>query len=220
MVSFDTKPICLVCNGLSIDGLTHPRCRGKYVIDGSFCAIAYKRVVKRLVYTFKYQPYVSSLGDFLADFMYESIIQQENLSKVLQTHPVLISVPLSSKKLQKRGYNQSQILADKLGKKLGLEVVDCLSRNKETKPQYGLKREERIANIKGAFGFKTNVIPNLFRDLFQEKMLNQVQHDKVSRSAFLVDDILTTGTTLLEAGNVLKRNGFGKVYGICLARDE
>ena len=81
-----------------------------------------------------------------------------------------------------------------------MEVLNLLKRTKETKPQYGLKREERIQNMRSAFG-----------------VVNDVQKRK--GTALLVDDIVTTGSTLLEAANVLKRNGFEKVYGIVLAQD-
>lgn len=120
--------------------------------------------------------------------------------KSLQGNPVFIPIPLSHTKLRKRGYNHAEILAKNLGKRFGLGVQNVLKRVKETKPQYGLKREERIRNIRGAFGIKN------------------IKKTK-SKVAFLVDDIVTTGSTLVEAANVLKRNGFTKVYGVILAQD-
>lgn len=136
--------------------------------------------------------------------MYESMIQQERLVGVLQTQPVLISVPLSKGKLRKRGHNQATILAEKFAKKFKFRVYDCLERTKETKPQFGLSKEERKENMKEAFGIKS-------KELCRKENV---------QNAFLIDDVLTTGSTLLEAARVLKRNGFQKIYGICLARDE
>src|SRR5882762_4058758 len=76
-LSFDSQQLCLVCNGNSLDGFTHPACQGRYHIDGAFCGLTYKYVMKKLIYTFKYQPYLTDLGEFLTPFLYEGLIQQE-----------------------------------------------------------------------------------------------------------------------------------------------
>ena len=67
-ISFDVERMCLICNRAAIDGITHPSCRGKYVIDGSIASIAYKRLAKRLIYAFKYKQYLSDLQQKLNDF--------------------------------------------------------------------------------------------------------------------------------------------------------
>lgn len=219
-ISFDVQNICLVCNGGSIDGLTHPGCKSRYAIDGAFCGIVYKGVVKKLIYQMKYQPYISHLADLASTLLYESLIQQEMFNQALKTDPIIIPIPLSRKKQRERGYNQSQLLGNYLSKQLGLELKECLIRTKETKPQFGLKKEERKENMKGAFEFKNAVISNEVRDPHGISLLRQAQDRNDKLSAFLVDDVLTTGSTLLEAANVLKRNGYTKVWGICLARDQ
>lgn len=203
-LSFIVNPKCLVCNKPSFDGLTHPKCRGKYTVDGYFAALNYKGVLKKLVYQFKYAPYLTDLQTVLGDLLFEQIIQEELFNKVLQKNPILVPIPLSHAKLRKRGYNHAEILAKNLGKRFGLSVENVLQRVKQTKPQYGLKREERTRNIKGAF------------EIVQSSLL-KVESKK--RPIFLVDDIVTTGSTLLEAANVLKRNGFKSVYGVILAQD-
>lgn len=246
-LSFEVKHICLVCNGWSIDGLTHPGCMGKYSIDGAFCGLVYNRVMKRLIYVFKYEPYVSDLGKFLTQLLYEGLIQQEHLVKISQKYtPIFIPVPLSAKKFNKRGYNQAKILAKGLANIFHAEMIDCLERITDTKPQFGLKREERKVNMKGAFKMKKFEIRNSKHETnSNDRNLNDknkiqnrkgfepsnfgnlnivsdfdIRYSDLSPSAFLVDDLLTTGTTLLEAANVLKRNGFKNVWGLCLARDQ
>ncbi len=176
-----------MCGKSSFDGITHPSCQKKYSIDGSFCGVVYKGVMKKLLYQFKYQPYLSGLKEFLGDMLYESLIQQELFQKVLTTKPMIIPIPLSKKRLRERGYNQAELLAKELG------------RQKETKPQYGLKKDERAENMKEAFVFLGS---------------------KEKGTAFVIDDILTTGSTLAEAAHVLKKAGFEKVWGIALARDQ
>lgn len=203
-LSFVVSPKCLVCGKQSFNGMTHPKCKGKYTIDGYFAAVNYKGILKRLIYQFKYSPYITDLKTVLGDLLYEQLIQDELFHKIVQQQPVFVPVPLSKTKLRKRGYNHAEILAQNLGKRFGLEVQNVLERVKETKPQYGLKKEERVENMKGAF----EVVENSLFGVYGKET-----------TALLVDDIVTTGSTLLEAANVLKRNGFRKVYGVVLAQD-
>lgn len=199
-LSFDFAMICLVCNKNSFDGLTHPGCKSKYAIDGAFCGVAYKGVAKKLIYSFKYKPYLADLKKSLVELFYESLIQQEIFQKAYKTKPVLVPIPLHAKRLQKRGYNHAKLLAEGLSEKLKLPVVEVLQRTRETKSQFGLKLKDRRENLKNAFIFNSEckiIYPNIF----------------------LVDDILTTGSTLLEAARILKKNGAKRVWGLILARD-
>lgn len=189
---------------------------GKYTIDGLFAGVVYKGIIKRLLYQFKYSPFLTDLQTVLTDVLYEELIQDEIFAKVLLARPILVPIPLSRSKLRKRGYNQSEILAKNLGKRFGLSVENLLIRTKETKPQYGLKREERIENMKGAFSVRKTQME--LRS--PENQKNQkTRKSEYLRLALLVDDVVTTGSTFREAANVLKRNGFGKVYGVALAQD-
>jgi ComF family protein len=204
LISYTIAPRCLICQKLSLGGLTHPVCTTKYSIDGCFSGVAYKGVVKKLLYTFKYKPYLSNLEGFLGTLLYESLIQNEAYIQILSVHdPIFIPIPLSPQKFRQRGYNQAKLLAKELAKQTSGEVIEVLQRTRTTKPQYGLSREEREKNIKGAFEFNAK---------------GKMQKAKV-RNIFLVDDVVTTGSTLVEAANVLKRNGVEKVWGITLAQD-
>lgn len=216
-VSFDVHHLCLVCGKAAIGGLTHPGCVGKYAIDGAFCGLVYNQVVKKLIFSFKYKPYVSSLNQTLLELLYEALIQQEPFIQALESKPLVIPIPLSRQRLRQRGYNQTALLAQDLAKKLNLSFVDCLVRTKDTLPQFGLKREERIKNISGAFGIKKSVI--LGSEATPESK-KEADASITIKSAFLVDDVLTTGTTLLEASKILKHAGFSQVWGISLSRDQ
>lgn len=190
-----------MCNRQSIDGLTHPGCRTRYSIDGVFTALVYKGVVKKLLYTFKYQPFLTDLQTVLSDLFYESLIQKELFYNiVLSKNIVFVPIPLHPAKLRKRGYNQAELLATSLGKKFEREVILALRREKQTKPQFGLLKKDRQENIKGAF-----VISGKFADKIKDKQV------------ILVDDLVTSGVTLVEAANVLKRAGARKVFAAVLA---
>lgn len=201
LLSFDAPSVCLICNRGSLDGLTHPACRGRYTIDGLYSALVYKGVVKRLIYQFKYKPYVTDLASVLGDLFYESLIQQEGFMRILQTKPIFVSIPLHSSRFKSRGYNHAQILTRQLTERFSLRNVELLKRVKKTVSQFGLNREERKENISGAFALTPNI-------------------SKISKysNIILVDDIVTTGTTMQEAAKVLKIAGVQKVWGVALAK--
>ena len=134
--------------------------------------------------------------------MYEGLIQKELFIKTIE-QPVmaLVPIPLYKAKLRKRGYNQSKLLALGLSKKFNVPTVDMLIRVKNTPSQVGLERKKRIENITNAFSIAPNILTSKYLNIF------------------LVDDVLTTGSTFLEAAKVLKRNGVKRVWGIALSRD-
>lgn len=191
----------MVCQKQAIFGYTHPGCQTKYSIDGVFSSVVYAGVVKKLVYKFKYKPYLTDLTGLLTDLFYEGIIQKEAFMKALKSETILIPIPLHTTKMKKRGYNQSMLLAKGIGDKFGISVVDGLDRVKNTKTQVGLSQPERQENIKDAFALK-------------KQFLSQIKNQK---QVFLIDDVSTSGATLREAAKILKRAGVEKVWGITLA---
>ena len=203
-LSFDTKPRCLVCGLSCLDGFTHPKCRRRHEIDGVFSSIAYKGVAKKLLYVFKYKPHVTVIQNLLGDLFYEGLIQNESFMSTIEQYSKTITfvpIPLHSLKLKSRGYNQSEILATELAKRFDLPVKNLLQRTKKTESQYGLKKEERKDNITGAFSLSPNILVSQYPNIF------------------VVDDILTTGATLFEAGRVLKKAGAKQVWGLTFAQD-
>ena len=198
-LSFDAKSLCLLCNNPTFNNLTHPRCRRKYGIDGCFSALSYNKTVQKLIFNFKYKPYLTDLKTVLADLFYESIIQNENfMAQIAKGEWVFVPIPLFSGKLKKRGYNQSEILAKNLSRKFEIPVQNLLERTRDTKNQFKLSKIEREENMKSAFKLKSEL---------------------KAHNIFLIDDIVTTGSTLKEAASILKRNGANKVFGLTLARD-
>lgn len=111
---------------------------------------------------------------------------------------VIIPVPLHPKRLANRGYNQALELARLLGERflIPLDSHSC-SRNRETPPQTDLERRERQRNLRGAF----SVIEGF-----------SAEH------VALVDDVVTTGSTLSELARVLKQNGVKRVDAWAVAR--
>jgi ComF family protein len=113
-----------------------------------------------------------------------------------------VPVPLHWKKKQERGFNQSELMAKKICRKLSLPIsINNLHRVKNTLSQTQLSRLQRQKNVNDAFKVKNP-------DLFLEK------------NVLLVDDVLTTGITASECARNLKNAGAKKVYLLALARSR
>ena len=111
---------------------------------------------------------------------------------------VAVPVPLHKEKLAQRGFNQSQLIFQKPLADYGIAMEDWLIRTKATKPQYGLSGVQRRENLHQVF------------ELAEKKSLQ-------GRRILLVDDIMTTGATLLECGRVLKKAGAMDMTGLVVA---
>jgi competence protein ComFC len=110
----------------------------------------------------------------------------------------ILPVPLSVKGLRKRGFNQSLLMARVLSKNLQVPLyMNVLSKKKETLPQIGLSKQERLANLKNAF---------------------EVKGDIKGLRLLLIDDVMTTGATVTECSKVLMKAGAQEVTVLTLAR--
>lgn len=112
---------------------------------------------------------------------------------------VVTWVPMSPAKRRRRGYDQSQLLAKAVGRTLDLPVRRLLLPLRETATQHELGRAERFANVKGAYAG----LP-----------------DTAGQRVLLVDDILTTGATMMACAEALRAAGAAAVYGLTAAMDE
>ena len=167
-------------------------------------------LVKKIIHQFKYQPFIKELSKTLASLIIEHFQLLDNKPDFLSSAGrrnysneadfILIPVPLTKRRLKWRGFNQ----AEEIGKELALFfkiplISDCLIKIRETPPQVELSDEERKENIKGVF-----IIRN--RELVK------------NRRIVLVDDVLTTGSTMEECTRILKTAGAKEINGVVLAR--
>ncbi len=118
------------------------------------------------------------------------------------TVDVLLPVPLAPLRLRERGYNQAQLLAQALACRLGLRVaIDALQRPVDTPHQVALPREQRAANVRGAF------------------LVDRVAAAPLrGRHVAVVDDVMTTGATVGEVTRVLRDAGVASVQAWVVAR--
>lgn len=205
-IRFNEAFQCPVCLRSALDGMTHPGCLTKYSLDGAISTVVYGSIVKKLIYQFKYKPNLSKLSKTIGELMTEGLSQNESFYMFVEKYkPIVIPIPLSSKRLRERGYNHAELLASYVAQYFKLKVHrDVLVRVKDTKPQYKLNKEERIKNIEGAFEVAKNANPPAGGP----------------SSIILVDDIATSFATLREAAKVLKhRGGARQILGVTFARE-
>jgi competence protein ComFC len=187
------------------------KCQNKK-LAGLYSALPYKEkaLTKKLIYQFKYKPYLKDLAKTLASILIEHLVISEKNTDEIWKNAVLIPVPLDKKKLKTRGYNQSEELAKELSKVLQIPVVlNVLIKTKSTAPQMELSKEKREKNLQGAFAI------NPVRNSSHSVISNGVNNKKV----FLVDDVYTTGSTMEECARVLRDAGAKSVWGIAIARE-
>ncbi len=114
---------------------------------------------------------------------------------------IVTSVPLSQKRLKKRGYNQSELVARSFCEQNALVYIPLVEKIKDTKPQAELGYADRKRNVIDAY----HLLPNQRKEIKGKTIL-------------LIDDVLTTGATANEVAKVLKSSGANKVVVLTFAR--
>lgn len=192
---FYSPPFCPKCGG-TLDGIgaicskcmleqKRPWIRGYAVfrMDG---------LLRSVVHSYKYRGHpelIRAMGELAA--------------RVFLRDPVdvdfIVPTPLHWTRRIQRGFNQSELLAERISLATGIPVLHALKRTRATKRQARLKRNQRLRNLSGAFS------------------LNDSTNVK-KRAILLVDDVMTTGMTLEKETKVLLRAGASAVYVLVLAR--
>lgn len=186
---------CFVCNSPSDFGFTHPFCKKNNSLDGVQILYTYNKITRSLIHAVKYKNIRHATMDLLKSkpniYVSFTFLKKNEDS-------AFIPIPLSQKRLLTRGYNQAEDISNYFRDIFSLPVLsDVLIRIKETKAQSTLKSATlRKENMKNAF-----------------YVTSQSQLPDI---CILVDDITTSGSTLMEAGKILKENGVKKVYAITL----
>jgi ComF family protein len=188
-------PICPQCGKPESTGTLCSSCQNwQAAIDGIRSPFQFEGVIREAILQLKYRN-LRALSETLAEL----------LSDYLSTSPlpgeVLVPVPIHRKRLRERGYNQSSLLAQKLGKLVGLPVIDdSLSRQRHALPQTQSKTvAERRNNVAGAFTCRDQRLKG--------------------RQILLIDDVATSGATLNACATALKAAGAISVWGLTLARE-
>ena len=162
------------------------------IVEGKkvYCAGVYSKNLQKLIRGLKYHNQ-RDLAYFLARFMLDYWSQITN-----RTDFEVVPVPIFSKREKQRKYNHMNLVGEEFCKLTGNTLnTSLVSRIKNTRPQYNLKRPERIKNLENAFAVNS-------------------QNYK-GKTILLIDDICTTGTTFEQMIKQLKKSGIEDI--ICLA---
>ncbi len=150
---------------------------------------------KILQYKFKEQAYLSNMFS-------EFFVKNEKICGFLQKYDIIIPVPMTKKKVRKRGYNQSELIAKQLAKNIPnlKEEKYILIKVKENRTQSSLNRQQRQENVK---------------DVYKLQNVEKIKEKNI----IIFDDIYTTGATVNECAKVLMLGGAKKVAVITIAKD-
>jgi len=159
----------------------------------------YEGSLRGLIHLLKYEkltPVAGLLGGMLAQAI------AELFAGCRGGLPLMVPVPLHKGRRRARGFNQAELIAHAASKRLPTKLeVACgvLVRQRDTISQVGLSREERMENVRGAF--------------------RVAERGAVKgRDIIVVDDVMTTGTTLSECARVLQQAGADRVWAATVAR--
>lgn len=162
-------------------------------------------LVRKIIWKFKYSG-LKSLAVELSPLLKQLILEEVSERRSFSPHKILVMpVPLSPGRSRERGYNQAALLSEALVRLLPDDLIympDVLLKIKDTPTQVSMKtRAARLENLIGAF-----------KVVEPEKIKN--------RSVLLIDDVLTTGATIMTAREELIKNGASEVLAVVLAHGE
>ena len=167
----------------------------EFDFSATYSACRYDGTLKELVHSFKYgrkiklaKLFSGILSDFIGERPY-----------IIEDIDVITHVPLHAGRLREREFNQSKLLACGVAERFALPAEDLLEKPALTAHQNELPREERLANLAGAFRAKEDAAI-------------------AGRRVLLVDDVMTTGATLNECSKTLIAAGSAEVRCLTLSR--
>lgn len=156
----------------------------------------YKENIRRKMIDFKFNDKPE-----LAHTFAKLLLNNEKICGFLKSYDIIIPVPMYHKKQIQRGYNQSELVAQIIGKELQIECIkDVLYKKRPTKMQSSLDKQMRRINVKDAYDIKNE---------------QKIKENKI----ILFDDIYTTGNTVKECSKVLKKSGAQEIAVLTIAKD-
>mgnify|MGYP000691302801 CR=1 FL=1 len=196
---FVSRKKCECCGKPVKSGKRCENCRERnphfdYVISCGNYVPPWSDIIK--IFKYRSRP---SLSKRLARKLYSNYLSRSDVKDI----DCLTWVPMTGAEKRERGYNQSRLLAEEFSKISCLTRIGLLRKKANIPSQTALSYEKRFINVKGAYELRKKTL----------------QHFKSNpeKGIIIIDDVLTTGSTLNECARKLKEAGFKKVIGLVLA---
>jgi competence protein ComFC len=192
---------CILC-GLSLNTtieITTLKCKNcahkNIPYERLLCCYNYEGQVKNLLCQFKYdnRPY---LAKTIAKLMINTLEEYAHTFKIID---YIVPMPLHPAKHREREFNQVELISNELSAYLNKPVLCAIKRTKNTHSQALLRPEKRPSNVRNAFAPLTNVSLN-------------------KKNILLIDDVVTTASTINEASSTIKKLGVNKIYALAFAK--
>lgn len=209
VLDFLFPPACVVCGMINKNWLCS-KCELRVKRLEKSCIVDIKsKKYEKLLYIFKYESLIRKLvlgykfanKAYINNFFANIIVKNENNYNLLKQYDMIIPVPMHRKKMLKRGYNQTELISEKIAKELKIQNrPNILKKVVNTTTQSKLGGKARQTNIQHAFIIKNDI---------------EVEDKKI----ILLDDIYTTGATSEECSRILKNAGAKEIIILVLAKD-
>jgi competence protein ComFC len=193
-------PFCETCSepfeGSITGAFTCANCAHRTIyFDAAVAAYRGRGIVREVIHEFKYGRQMH-LRHPIAGWLYAAL-DDERLRNI--SFDLIVPVPLHPARQRERGFNQASLLAESLSVETSIPSKPVLERIRYTTTQTALDRSERMENLHNAFRLRKNA-------------------DVRGLRVLLIDDVLTTGSTLSECARVLKHAGAISVHAATAAR--
>ena len=193
-------PFCQQCSepfeGAISTVFTCANCAHRTIyFDAAVAAYRGRGIVRQIIHDFKYGRQIH-LRHLVARWLYAAFDDERLRGREFD---MIVPVPLHPARQRERGFNQANLLAELLTAQISIPSKPVLKRVRYTTTQTALDRAERMENLHNAFRLRRNANVRGLRVL-------------------LIDDVLTTGSTLSECARILKRSGAISVHAATAAR--
>lgn len=181
---------CHKCGGQLVNDVCGVCTERAWYVDRCFAISEYFGVMKEILVRYKFHKW-RRLSKHFAEMVYNAAVD------AFGGVDIITAVPMTKSKVRKRGFNQSELVAKEVAKKMGKKYMQLIREVRVWKTQKDLNYVDRFLNVLGRFEIK--------KKLSGENIL-------------LIDDVFTTGATINECARLLKTAGAKRVFAIAFAR--
>jgi ComF family protein len=202
-IKYCKQKVCIRCGKETADGMLCKQCSRllgikNIIAAGDYNDKLWKDSIKYLKYHFL-KDLACDLAELIKIYIEKETFSDSEIKKTLLSEKTfLAATPLHKKREKWRGFNQSEEIAKKLSFEYRLPLLPGLVKTANKKPQAKLSGQERKENLKNCFIWKGK--------------------DLSGCNIILIDDVVTTGTTMAECASVLKAAGAKNIFGLAAAR--